>query len=387
MPYFDNDPFPGTDYSQYLTWNKVVTPDGQVMYEVPNNPGYVFDPILSNATGKKMFRQNPKRQIDEENRRKDFEDEQRKQQEYLNSPLGQLVPVVGSVGGMVAANQLMTPSVTAVNTVPLQGGATGVLMPDGTIKGGTALANAAAQGATGTVTTGATTAVTPQILSASRIPTAPVEASLLGNVGNMAGSLGGMGALAGIAAGTYLGGEAAYDMIKGRKPSLPGRVTLGMATGGLSELANATGLFNHKSTRERQADVTNDIMNKYKDDPQALAYWSAMREQYKDAPPDPSKPFLNGTYGSWDEYKQAGLQAGDLSGVGGNAIFKEWASLSQPQREAVTQALIDADLYDSKDGGVVIKDEKKAQEIKNNVLKGFNVGANATAAAQGAMGV
>ena len=44
------DPFPGTDYSQYLNWKKVVLPNGQVYYVVPGNPGYAFDPVASNAT-------------------------------------------------------------------------------------------------------------------------------------------------------------------------------------------------------------------------------------------------------------------------------------------------------------------------------------------------
>ena len=54
----------------------------------------------------------------------------------------------------------------------------------------------------------------------------------------------GLGPLAAVAGATYLGGKAGYDMLKGKTPGTPGRVVLGMATGGLSELANS---LNHKS--------------------------------------------------------------------------------------------------------------------------------------------
>lgn len=64
----------------------------------------------------------------------------------------------------------------------------------------------------------------------------------------------GLGPLAAIAGATYLGGKAGYDMLKGKKPDLPGRVVLGMATGGLSEVANFAGnkLFGKSNTRGEQ---------------------------------------------------------------------------------------------------------------------------------------
>jgi hypothetical protein len=228
----------------------------------------------------------------------------------------------------------------------------------------------------GTPVTNAGTVATPEVISAKILPeavgTTPTSTGLLGgalsNAGSMAGSLGGLGALGGIAAGTYLGGEAALDMLKGREPGLPGRVTLGIATGGLSELANA--LFSHKSTRERQADVTKELLGRFKDDANYQNYVSGMREQFNSAPPDPSKPFFGGKYGSFEEYEKAGLDAKDLSGVGDNIdIFQQaWTNLDQATREKVTQGLIDAGLYYSADGGVKIKDEEKAMEIFNSIV-------------------
>jgi hypothetical protein len=72
-----------------------------------------------------------------------------------------------------------------------------------------------------------------------------VAAERVGEAGALApsGGLFGIGALpaAGIVAGTYLGGKSLYDMIRGKKdnsiPGKIGRATLGVATGGISEVA------------------------------------------------------------------------------------------------------------------------------------------------------
>jgi hypothetical protein len=377
MAIFDNDPFGGTvDYSGYNSWQKVVTPEGQVFYEVPGFSGYVFDPVASNATGRKVFRPNPRLTIEEREKAKRDQEKLIKQQEFNQSPLGQLLPVGATVAGTVGAAHLMP-----VATSPLEQALASQIAQQ-------TASQAAAQGAIGAPVAQATNAVaTPQVLGANVVQqgTVPAQTGILANLGSMTGSLGGIGALGGIAAGTYLGGKAALDMFQGKKPDTAGRVVLGMATGGLSELANATGLFNHKSTRERQADVTNELQGRFKDDANYQNYVSGMREQFNSAPPDPSKPFLNGTYGSWDEYKQGGLVASDLTGVGGNIdVFKQgWTNADQATREKVTQALIDADLYYSEDGGVKIKDKKKAEEIFNSIVKPKSP---AEAAANSAMG-
>jgi len=95
-----------------------------------------------------------------------------------------------------------------------------------------------------------------------------------------------------------------------------------------------------------------------------------MRQQYDSAPLDPSKPFA-GKYGSWDEYKQAGLESADLTGVYGNlkTFGPDWAKLSFDQQKAVTQGLINAGLYNSSKGEVIITNEEQAKKIKDEVLK------------------
>jgi len=73
--------------------------------------------------------------------------------------------------------------------------------------------------------------------------------TILGNAAEL-----GAGPLAAIVAGTVLGGKAGYDMLKGKRPKGPlgtiGRATLGVATGGLSEVANR--LINGTKSQDQQ---------------------------------------------------------------------------------------------------------------------------------------
>jgi hypothetical protein len=116
---------------------------------------------------------------------------------------------------------------------------------------------------------------------------------------------------------------------------------------------------------------TQDLMSKGTDDKAYQNYVAGMRAQYNAPPPDPSKPFAGGKYGSWDEYQKAGLEAGDLTGVYGNikAYGPQWASLSEDQRKRITQANIDSGLYNSRKGEVELSDEAKAIENRDRILK------------------
>lgn len=369
MAVFQNDPFPGTDYSQFLSWQKVVTPNGQVFYVVPGNEAYVYDPVASNATGRKVFRANPSAAMSEAEEEKRRQEELIKQQQFNQSPLGQLLPIGAGTAGLIAASHLAAPSAAAPLVVP------GAL--------GTAAGTAAATGALGT---GAAIApAAPAVLGVAPAATtvAPAATGLASGFGI------GLGPLAGVAAATYLGGRSAYDMLRGKEdksiPGLIGRGTLGIATGGLSEIARP--LLGHKSTRDVAREHTADLLDVGKDDANYQRYVEGMRAQHDSAPIDPSKPFA-GKYGSWDEYVKGGLEAGDLTGVYGNikTYGPEWANLTQEQRQAITQANIDSGIYTSKKGEVEITDPVKALENKERVLKGFAVVTPGQAAAMGAMG-
>ena len=130
----------------------------------------------------------------------------------------------------------------------------------------------------------------------------------------------------------------------------------------------------HQSTKGVQKMHTGQLLQQ-SDDPNWQNYVAGMRiQQVNEGPKDKTKPFYNGQYATFDEYKKAGLQADDLTGVYGNLdAFKpdyaekagvpNWANLSFEQRKAVTQRLIDENMYSSKKGEVVIGDKEKARRI------------------------
>lgn len=134
----------------------------------------------------------------------------------------------------------------------------------------------------------------------------------------------------------------------------------------------------HQSTKGVQEMHTGQLMQQ-SDDPQWQNYVAGMRAQVKDGPKDKTKPFA-GQYATFDEYKKAGLRADDLTGVYGNLdAFKpdyaevagvpDWSKLNFQQQQAVTQRLIDADLYSSKKGEVIITDKDKARAIYEDMAK------------------
>lgn len=174
---------------------------------------------------------------------------------------------------------------------------------------------------------------------------------------------------AAVVASTAAAGKAGLDMLKGETPGTPGRAQLGIATGGLSEIANLMGfggILGHKSTKDIQKEHTQELRGQGADNAAWQAYVAGARQQHENGgPPDPSKPFFNGKYESFDEYKKAGLDAADLEGVHGNlsTFGPDWAGYSPEQRKAITQSLIDNNMYESKKGEVEVTDAAKAKEI------------------------
>lgn len=366
------DQFPGVDFSQWQTWESYRTPDGREYKIIPGPTGgaYVLDVVESHRTGRPFARPNPKQVYE-------AADKQKKESERANSLTSQLAAPAGMLAGLYATKKLSGMELPSIGDL-WGGGVVGdkalAVAPEGLLgqagqAGGDALISTAMPGV------GPTTANAAFLQGAGAAP-APVlpevvavEPGLLGGFGPMASSAQGLGALGAVAGATYLGGKAAYDMLKGEKPGLPGRVILGMATGGLSEVAN--GFLGGKSTRDYAKDNTKQLLESAGDDQNAINYVKGMREQYNSAPPDPSKPFA-GKYGSFDEYQAAGLDARDLSGVYGNISTygaKEWAGLTQDQREQITAENIKRNNYASKKGDVIIQDKKAAQEAWNAILK------------------
>ena len=134
----------------------------------------------------------------------------------------------------------------------------------------------------------------------------------------------------------------------------------------------------HQSTKGVQEMHTGQLLQQ-SEDPTWQNYVVGMRAQVKEGPKDKEKPY-GGKYRTWDEAKKAGLDANDLTGVYGNLdAFKpayadkagvpNWAKLTFDQQKAVTQRLIDEDMYSSKKGEVVIKDKEKARRIYEEMSK------------------
>ena len=180
-------------------------------------------------------------------------------------------------------------------------------------------------------------------------------------------------ALAGLDA--ISGGKATEGLMKLNKASnkLTDKIDFGLGK-------NIRGRVFHQSTKGRQEEITGQLLQQ-SDDPNWQNYVASMRmQQIKEGPKDKTKPFFKGQYATFNEYKKAGLQADDLTGVYGNMdAFKpdyaekagvpNWANLSFEQRKAVTQRLIDEDMYSSKKGDVVIGDKEKARKIYEDMAK------------------
>jgi len=120
MAIYQNDPFGIGDYSNYASWKQVKMPDGQIYYEVPGNPGYVFDPVASRASGRQTFRKNPQLAITAQQEEQDRIKQVQEQESFNRSPAGQLLPVAGSTAGLIAAHQLMKPGESLADQVMRQ---------------------------------------------------------------------------------------------------------------------------------------------------------------------------------------------------------------------------------------------------------------------------
>lgn len=189
----------------------------------------------------------------------------------------------------------------------------------------------------------------------------------------------GIGSLIGGPVGGAIGAAAGNTLGYGFQGSgWKNNLALAGMTGGLSMIPGVgngiRGLI-HKTTRQSSQENTQNLL---KTDPENKAwqnYITGMRGQYNAPAPDKSKPFA-GKYATFEDYKKGGLEAGDLTGVYGNlkTFGADYGTRSFDQQKAITQKLIDAGLYDSKKGEVIITDEAKAKQIYDQTIK--NLGTN-----------
>lgn len=315
-----------------------------------------------------------------------------------------LLPVAGTVGAIYGA-QALAPELIKGGKSVLGGlydagkdaitGATTATAPTAATAAGSGAVNGLVGAGTDAVQEGINAAANPMGYAETVLPSGTqgtiasgIEgASGTGTSGATGGlfGAGGAGSTALGVGGTALG---TYEAIQGIKNQNPIQAGLGGAGAvmGLNALGYTLGpwgvaatiaapavlsvvskLFDHETTRERAKKNTNELMG-MSNDPTWQNYVGGIRQQYDSAPT--GKAFDAGKYSTWDEYKQAGLDANDLMGVYGNlkTFGPDWIKYSPEQQKAITQALINNDLYASKKGDVIVTDEAKAKEIANQAL-------------------
>jgi hypothetical protein len=225
--------------------------------------------------------------------------------------------------------------------------------------GGSAVGGGFAGGAealsSGVLTDSAGNAVASQV-PAGFYASGATEAAAPTILGNAAGM--GVLPLAAIAGATYLGGDAAYDMIKGRKASIPGRVILGMATGGLSEVGNA--VFNRKTTKDYQKGRWQEMAES--EDPATAAY----AQQYLNT-------IAQGD-GSGKTFEDITGQEGGGSGRdvwGASAFFDAFKdkggwlnNTNEQQRELIAKRALDENLLTGSKGDIIAVNDDALNKIK-----------------------
>lgn len=92
------NPFSNVDFSQYPNWERITSPNGQLTYYVIPNTGYVYNPTI------KTVGPDPRPGYQAQQDAKKTQDDQIKAAKHAASPEGQLLPVVGTVGGLAGAN-------------------------------------------------------------------------------------------------------------------------------------------------------------------------------------------------------------------------------------------------------------------------------------------
>lgn len=355
--------FQGTDFSQWGSWQPVNI-DGLPYYQVPGHPQYVFDPY-DGAYG--SIKINPR-----------YVEEAYNAENPEPGIVEQVVPALGTVGGLYLSNQLFNPSTTeAATEIAGQAGNSGGFFSN-LFGGGSSGVEGQALGSSAALNEGV--ALGDSMLASATFD--PATANVADIFAQGEGAVGTGSTVLG-AVGVPLG---AYNLYKGLEEGDPVRGGLGAAGLGLGLNALGVGLgpvgwgvlgaaalasafTKHESTRDVAKKHTKSLMNQGKDDATWQNYVAGMREQFNSAPPDPSKPFA-GKYATWQEYEAAGLEAPNLTGVYGNlkTFGPQWAKLSEDQRIAVTQGIINAGLYKSKKGEVEITDPSKAKTIYESVL-------------------
>lgn len=361
----------GVDFNKYSSWPVVRTPSGGTYYQVPNT-AFVYDPFASAAKGKPVLYRNPKPQLDEQER-------VRKLQEQQASPVNQLIPVAGSVGGLIAGKYAVdafsgtaaaAPTVAAPAVNAGVGAATGGAATSGALNladdvgsltyGGQPISAAGSSAGSGATSAGSTLAsAAPYLGLAGAVLGADGVANAIKEGDEKSGAISG--------AGTGLGLAAAAPLL-GFGPL--GWLGFGAAAlGGAGVGAGLAGLFGHESTKEAQKKRWGKLE---KDGVAGAAQAYAINH-----PEGDDSTWKDGKYAGqkWSMDKALDLVKEDpthFHHVYGNykTFGNDWSGYSADQKSQIVARIADAGLYDSKKGDVIITNEDQARKIKDEVLGG-----------------
>jgi hypothetical protein len=181
------------------------------------------------------------------------------------------------------------------------------------------------------------------------------------------------GPLIPVALATMLGAKGAKDFFSGKKTKgwegWGGRATIGVATGGLSEVARLAGFGGKKSTADYDKERKEKVINK------GNTGWADYYSKESQAPDKMATPagIRRGADGSWVK-EDGSWDAREYAGVQGNAdtFGDDWFKLSDEQRDRLVTQFKDAGLYHKDKGDVLISDGKqaKARQMFDEVLRG-----------------
>ena len=208
---------------------------------------------------------------------------------------------------------------------------------------------------------GSAAVATPDVIGASR-----------GGVFTPAGAAPGYVPAAALAQ-TILSGRTAYNMLQGRERPITevslsdlakspgntiGRVGLGVATGGLSEVANL-GLA-QKSTKQYEAERRQALVDKGQTGLQKFEADSAA-QQTNGVPNVIRDPSRAGQHSAYDY----------VSSLGNYETFgDEWDKYDLATKAKITAGIDQAGLYKNDKGDVIVKDPAAAQAIAADVMSG-----------------
>lgn len=401
----------GIDFSQYQSWQKITAPTGAVYYVIPDT-GYVYDPFLSAQKGRPILWENP---LPEYEKKQEYEQEQadaKSRAKKAASPEGQLLPIVGVVGGTVGAKYL----------VDALGPATALEAAQANYYNSLAGSSSAGAASAGTSAAPASTAADAFVTSAAPAATsAPISLGAEGiqtladgsilmsdgtiqaatqTAGETAATAGAEAAL-GIqpylgAAGAALGAYGVYNAIEsddtlsggisgagmglglGMAAPLVGMGPLGwgalglMALGGAGLGAGLTEVLGHKSTKQYQAERWGELEEK------GIVNAGAAFQANHAADDDGvwNEGQFAGKKWNWEDARTLAKQDPiHFNLVLGNyeTFGNDWDQYSQEQRNQIMARLLDEDLYHSTKGDIRIKNEDRAREIKDQVLSGITV--------------